>query len=121
MKNLLTSFFTLFIFSAGRAISQFPADIALENFKLVGDLTNGQANFTLTAIARVENPKGGSLELLSGALALTQMEPHPKWTLRAEQNRFVADFSRRGMFPVQLKFVAAVTDLDGWHCLDFHV
>jgi len=47
-----------------------PPLVTLKDFKLVGDLTNGQAVFTLTATARVERSKGATLELLSGAVAL---------------------------------------------------
>src|SRR5690349_19115433 len=44
--------------------------ISLTDFKLTGDLNSDRASFTLNAIANVENPKGDSLELLSGAIAL---------------------------------------------------
>src|SRR5215472_15949070 len=43
-----------------------PPAITLEDFKLTGDLSGDQATFTLTATARVEESKGGSLELLWG-------------------------------------------------------
>ena len=56
-----------------------PATVTLHDFKLAGDLSGERAVFTLTAMARVENRKGGSLELLSGAVALTELSAHPKW------------------------------------------
>src|SRR5262245_45960933 len=50
--------------SLGVQAAQRPSPgITLENFKLVGELTNGQANFVLTAVARVDESKGGSVEL----------------------------------------------------------
>src|SRR6476646_6777857 len=52
------------------------APITLRNFKLTGDLAGGRATFTLTAIAHVENSKGGSLDLLTGPVALTELGAH---------------------------------------------
>jgi hypothetical protein len=95
--------------------------IMLEDFKLTGDLHSDQATFTLTATARVENPKGGSLDLLSGAVALTEVSPHPKWRINAEQNRFSLSFDRDGRFPIQIKFNAAVRQNEGWKAVDFRV
>src|SRR5208283_1533839 len=59
--------------------------VVLEDFMLIGDLGSNRAAFTLTATARVENHEGGALDLLSGAVALTQVGPHPKWQLSAGQ------------------------------------
>jgi len=93
----------------------------LDYFKLTGDLTGDQAEFTLTATARIESPKGGSLELLSGNIALTEIGPHPKWDLNAESNRFILIFDRGGKYPIQLKFSAAVREREGWKSVDFRV
>ena len=54
-----------------------PPTVTLRDFKLVGDLGGDRAAFTLTATARVENSKGGSLDLLSGSVALTELSAHP--------------------------------------------
>jgi hypothetical protein len=98
-----------------------PPSVILSDFKLTGDLANGQANFTLTATARVESRSGGSLELLSGPVALTEITTNPRWTLRPEQNRFVAVFERRGTFPIRVRFTAAVQKQDGWRRVEFCV
>src|SRR5207244_13623428 len=95
--------------------------ITLEDFKLVGELSGERAAFTITATARVENRKGGSLDLLAGTVALTEVGPHPKWRVRAGQNRFTLEFDRDGKFPIQLKFDAAVRQKDGWNLVDFQV
>jgi hypothetical protein len=95
--------------------------VTLRDFKLAGTLTNNQAVFTLSAIAKVQDTKGASLELLSGAVALTELAGNPKWHLRAEPNRYVVDFDRAGDYPIQLKFTAAVQQHDGWSAVDFHV
>ena len=47
--------------------------ITLSDFKLTGDLGGDIAAFTLTANAKVEDTKGGALELLAGPVALTSL------------------------------------------------
>src|SRR4051794_25510291 len=114
-------FFPLMLASALCAAQKPPASessathhsspsITLEDFKLVGDLSGDQAAFTLNATAIVDNSAGGSLELVSGTVALTELGPHPKWNIRAEPNRFVLDFDKSGKYPIQIKFNAAVRE-----------
>ena len=95
--------------------------VVLRNFKLIGQLSDQTAAFTLTATARVKNPKGGSLTLLSGGVALTELERQPGWRVRSEQGRFVLVFDGPGEFPIQLKFNAAVRQNETWNAIDFHV
>ncbi len=95
--------------------------ITLENFKLTGDVGGDVAAFTLTANAKVEESRGGSLVLLSGPVALTGVGPHPKWKLGADQNGFIATFDRSGTFPIELHFNAAVRASNDWRAVDFHV
>src|SRR4051812_11356092 len=122
---LLTSVWLLIGISCaiGRsaATKRVGAPILLEDFKLVGQLSGDQAVFVLTATAQVANPGGGSLELLQGTVALTEIGKHTKWKIRAEQNRFVLDFERGGRFPIEIKFNAALHERDGWKAVDFHV
>jgi hypothetical protein len=100
-----------------KGVSQ--ADVTLQDFRLVGDLGGDVASFTLTASARVENP--GSLQLLSGPVALTEIGAHPNWEISAEQNQFNINFSHGGIFPIQIKFNATVSKNDGWSAVDFRV
>jgi hypothetical protein len=95
--------------------------VVLRNFKLVGQLTDQTAAFTLTAMASVKNPKGGSLALLSGGVALTEAQPDPNWRLRLDQGRFILVFDQPGEFPIRLKFNASVRQADGWNYVDFQV
>ena len=69
----------------------------------------------------MENSKGGSLELISGSVALTEVGAHPKWRLRAGQGSYVAVFERSGKFPVTLKFNATVRQGGGWNSVNFRV
>ena len=107
---------------AARSATNPPAAaITLDNFKLVGDLSGDQAVFTLTGTARVESLKGGSLDLLSGAVALTDAPTHPQWRIRVQQNHFVAVFDHGGKFAIKIKFSAAVRRNEPWKAVDFCV
>jgi len=122
MKQLLTlSCLFLLMTAAHAAKNPPPAAITLDDFKLVGDLSGDQAVFTLTGTARVENAKGGSLDLLSGAVALTDAPTQPQMRIRVQQNRFVAVFDHGGKFPIKVKFNAAVRQNEPWKAVEFHV
>jgi hypothetical protein len=82
--------------------------VVLRDFKLTGTLTGQNAAFILTATARVTNPKGGSLSLLSGGLALTELPQHPDWRIVSSDGRYVLVFDKPGDFPIQFKFNATV-------------
>src|SRR5262249_35854955 len=115
------------IVSALTAITKIPAEnvpvpsITLSDFKLTGDLAGEQAAFVLTATAHVENSKGATLELLSGTVALTDVNSPKQWHVRAEQNRFLIEFEHGGKFPIQMKFNAALKERDNWKGVEFHV
>src|SRR5438093_121838 len=119
--TLILAIATLHATQAGSATNPPSPAATLTDFKLVGDLSGDRAVFTLNAVANVENSKGGSLDLLSGTLALTEVGAHPKWELRAEQGRYVAMFEHGGKFPVQVKFTAAVKQSGNWNAVDFRV
>ena len=125
MKTLLLCgslyLFAGFSAKAWQVAAPVPEGVTVHDFKLVGDLNSERAAFTLSAIVKVENPKGGSIDLLSGPVALTELGAHPRWKIRAEQNRYVLTFDRRGEFPVELKFNAAVEAGDDWNTVAFHV
>ncbi|MCX6905952.1 MAG: hypothetical protein NTW03_21230, partial [Verrucomicrobia bacterium] len=95
--------------------------VVLENFKLVGTLGDDSAAFALAATARVRNPKGGGVSLLSGGIALTETGSSPDWRLKLEQGRFFLVFDKPGEYPIQFKFNAAVRPSNGWNTIDFHV
>ena len=104
-----------------RPVASPPPAVVLDDVKLVGELAEGRATFILTATARVENSQGGTIDLLSGPVALTEAGSHPQWHLRAGQNRFTIAFDHRGKFPLRFKFDAAVRQNDGWQAVDFRV
>ena len=66
--------------------------VVLSDFNLSSQIGEDSAAFILRATARVKNPKGGSIELLSGGVALTDFDKHPKWRMKFENGRFIAVF-----------------------------
>jgi len=109
-----------FVVSAPAAKTTPAATITLQDFKLSGDLVDDRAAFTLTALAKVEGGKG-SIELLSGTVALTSVNTDARWRVRVEGNKFVLVFDRIGTFPIQIKFNAAVRHGEGWNSVDFRI
>ncbi len=95
--------------------------VVLREFKLNGTLADQEAAFTLTATARVTNPKGGTLTLLAGGLALTELAPHPDWRIVSVDGRFILVFDHPGDFPLSFKFNAAVRQNGAWNAVDFRV
>src|SRR5438128_12540084 len=121
MKHFLSSLCLYVLLGTAYAASGPSAAVTLDDFKLIADLSSDHAAFTLSATARVENPKGGSIELLSGPVAVTEVTNHPQWRIRVEQNRYLATFDHRGKFPIQLKFNAALRRSNDWSAVEFHV
>jgi hypothetical protein len=120
MKNLLILMFS-FAVALARAKESPPSTVTLENFKLSGDLSGGRAIFTLQGTARVQGPRGGALPLLTGSVALTEIGSNPKWSVQADEDRFVIHFDRAGNFPIQIQFEAAVRQSNGWKEVMFEV
>jgi len=121
MKSLIPIFCASLLATPVYAAELPSPPVTLDNFKLVGTVTNDRASFTLTATANVPDPKGGSLDLLSGPVALTDIAPEAKWRVHAESNKFVVSFERAGNYPFELKFDAAVRQNNGWSAVDFRV
>ncbi len=95
--------------------------VVLRDFKLTGQLAEQSAAFLLTATARVRNPAGGSLVLLSGGVALTELPRHADWRVNAGGGRYVIKFDKAGEYPLAFKFHAAVIPGNKWSAVDFHV
>jgi hypothetical protein len=93
--------------------------VVLRDFRLVGKMSDVDAAFTLTGIAHVTNPKGSSLLLLSGGVALTEINPRPDWRLRFDRGSYIATFDKAGDYSIDLKFKAAIQFTNGWKQIDF--
>ncbi len=122
MNHLLSLLVVLILATTTRAANNPPvAAVTLADFKLVGDLSGDQASFTLIATARVEDRKGALLELLSGAVALTDAPTQPQMRIEVQEGRYVAVFEHRGKYAIKLKFDAAVRHNDEWKAVDFRI
>ncbi|EDY19648.1 hypothetical protein CfE428DRAFT_2824 [Chthoniobacter flavus Ellin428] len=95
--------------------------VVLRDFKLAGLLNPQSAAFVLSATAHVANPKGGSLALLSGQVALTELPQHNDWRIVLSHGRYSLVFDKPGDYPVQFKFGASVTQDGGWNSVDFKI
>jgi len=95
--------------------------VVLRDFKLAGQPTAQGAAFTLTATAHVTNPRGGSLVLLSGNVALTELPQHADWRVTSSEGNYRLVFDRPGAYPLSFKFHAAVQQGGGWNTLHFRV
>lgn len=95
--------------------------VVLRDFKLEGQLSDKSAGFVLTAMAKVKNAKGGSVQLLSGEMALAELERSADWRLKLENGRYWAVFDKPGEYALRLKFNAAVKQSAGWSGVDFKV
>ncbi|MBN2508088.1 MAG: hypothetical protein JXQ71_15485 [Verrucomicrobia bacterium] len=95
--------------------------VVLRDFKLVGRLSDSNAAFTLTATVRVNPPEGGTLELLSGNVALREVESGAHWRLKFDNGRFTLVADQAGEFPLRLRFDAAVRQNAGWNRVDFRL
>ncbi len=99
--------------------------VVLRDFRLNGELADKTAAFTLRANASIKDPRGGSLELLAGAVALTGVQEQADWRVRFEDGKFVFLADRAGVFPIELKFNAKIEPsaegARGWNRIDFRV
>ena len=86
-----------------------------------GQVTEHTAAILLKARAHVRSPKGGAIPLLSGKVALTEVEAQKDWRIELRDGQFVLRLDRAGEFPVRLSFNAAMTQNDEWRSMDFAV
>jgi hypothetical protein len=82
--------------------------VTLRNFNLTGELGEDTAAFQLTATAKIKDPKGGTLDILSGAVGMTELPDRADWRLHYDQGKFILAFDHAGEFPIELKFNAKV-------------
>lgn len=95
--------------------------VTLRDFKLSGQIVGQTATFTLNAVARVGNPAGGSIALISGGVALTELPRHADWRVGAAEGQYVLRFDKPGDYPLAFKFNAVVHQSGPWNAVDFRV
>ncbi|MBI1178579.1 LysM peptidoglycan-binding domain-containing protein [bacterium] len=55
--------------------------VVFDQFQLTGNVSGDRAAFTLKGVARLKNPKGGELLVLSGGAALTELAPSKSYRI----------------------------------------
>lgn len=99
--------------------------VVLRDYQLDGVVTGESGRFELSATAHVASPEGGTLELLSGPVALTDLTMHEGWQLQYIDGRYLAVFQKPGDYAVKLKFDSAIAKTqrpDGlWRNLQFRI
>lgn len=95
--------------------------VVLRDFGLTGRLRNRTAEFTLRGQARITDPRGGVLKLLSGNVALNDLQFNPDWQVEFDKGQFNLRFDKAGEFPIQIQFNAGVRQSNGWNAVDFKV
>lgn len=105
--------------------SEFADPVALENFRLTGDIAGDHAGFSLAATARVREA-GASCVILAGGAALKEISADAGYRVRVaadESGRPVyrLEFDKPGDFPVKLAFDARVAVRGDIRAVDFSV
>jgi hypothetical protein len=93
--------------------------VRFQDFRLVGAIHGDLASFDLSGNAIVKHPQGGTLEVLSGAAALTDYAEQPGVRLELHDGRYRLVFATNGTFTVNLKFDARVEEANGWRRMTF--
>lgn len=106
-----------------------PADVELRGVRLSGsvDASSGSARFILTATAQVSEADGGTLDFLSGKVAVSTLQSDADYDLNLvtspKGSRYQMEFDRAGQFPVRLELIAKVDQehktWPGWYTIDF--
>jgi hypothetical protein len=104
-----------------RAADPDLARVVLQDFKLVGQLGDETADFTLTARARIQNPEGAAVELLSGRVALIDSAMGADSHLSFQDGAYQARFDKPGEYPIQIRFKAAIRLTNDWREVEFAV
>lgn len=93
--------------------------VRFEDFKLTGEIDGEVASFKLTGLANVRHPEGGTLDLLSGAVALTKYGREKNAVMEFVGGHYRMKFATNGEYAVELEFKAKVSERDGWSSVAF--
>ncbi|MGB0578858.1 MAG: hypothetical protein ACPGVU_04060 [Limisphaerales bacterium] len=93
--------------------------VRLEDFNLTGTIVGDTAAFKLTGTAIVRHPEGGTLNVLSGSVALTGYQEEESAKLEYILGNYRMKFATNGEFPVVLEFNAQISDSNNWKNIAF--
>lgn len=95
--------------------------VVLRGFELRGDLGDGRAGFELVGTARVGNPRGGTMRLLSGGAALSESQDTGDARLEFSEGAYRLKFDRPGDYSLRVRFNAQVARSNDWQTVRFQV
>ncbi len=93
--------------------------IRFANFDLSGRLERGRASFRLRGTVHVSPSKGGRLELLSGAVAMTDLGDRMGYGVEWVDGRYELVFEKPGDYPIAVGFDTVVTENQGVRRVEF--
>ena len=91
----------------------------LSNFLLTGEATEGGMTFTLSGNVEIQGRKGGRLKVVSGKVAIQQVEEKARYTVEREGDAYVLVFKTKGTYPINFQFQAKVAEAGGWMSTGF--
>ena len=77
-----------------------------------GEISDGVARFVYRGRIQVKDPRGGVLEVLRGAVALTTFPEGTGWRLMQQGDRYSVRTDRSGEFSIELRFDAAIAEAE---------
>ena len=95
--------------------------IRFNDFHLSSGLEKGRASFRLSGTVHVSPLKGGRLELLSGAVAMTDLGNPGGYSVEWVDGKYELVFQKSGDYPVAVGFDAVVAESQGVRRVEFGV
>ena len=120
MKFFASPFLAFILISPSLpAVLPPPPEPTVTDLQLLGDVSDGRAQFTLSATAQVNEKHGANLVVLTGPVALVDVASDRKWHVEAKEGQFVIHFDASGKIPFRLNFEAKVRASEGWNEVEF--
>lgn len=93
--------------------------VRFEDFELTGAIVGDTASFKLAGTAVVRHPEGGTLNLLSGPVALTDYHEDQHAKLEYLLGNYRMKFATNGEYRIALEFNAQISRSNTWNNVSF--
>jgi len=122
VNRLTSNKSALVIAELSRAASQ-PLPIEFRDARLVGEIdsNDGSASFRLIGTAHVASTSPISLKVLRGRAAPTAPLATADYRLKLGKNGYEIEFTKPGVYPIDLPFVTPLQTAGEWKTVDFFV
>ncbi len=94
---------------------------ALTDFLLKGEATEGGMAFTLSGTVEIQGRNGGRLKVVSGQVAIGEVDGKARYNVSREGNAYFLDFKSKGTYPLNFQFQSKVTEVDSWKSTAFEI